>query len=180
MNLLNWPGPRQPPRVPDSPTTIAVGTAWLGLIVSLSLTVQALVQVDGPKSLSAAASCPFPIEVFQNDVSRFECHGQTLTSLCAGLEPGDRAAFNQEKCVVEKDSMSGAMRLVASLPMDVNRVTATDLTLLKGIGPHLSRAIVDHRDQRGRFTSVDDLIKVRGIGKKRLSGLRKYLTCATP
>ena len=166
--------------MPDSPTTIALGTAWIGLFVSLWLSVQALAQVQGPESLEPDASCPFPVEIIQEGVSRLECRAASLRSVCLGLEPGDLAAFSEQNCVVDKGAMQSPMRLAASLKLNLNRVDARDLALLNGIGPSLSRAIVDYRENRGPLTTLDDLLKVRGIGKKRLNGLRKYLTCAKP
>ena len=166
--------------MPKSPTTIAVGTAWIGLLVSLWLCVQALAQVHGPEKLMPEVPCSFPIEVVQDGISRLECRGESLKSTCPGLEPADRIALAEQSCVINKGAMQAAMRLSAELKLDVNRVQAKELALLKGIGPGLSRAIVDYRENSGPFSTVNDLLKVPGIGKKRLSGLRKYLTCAKP
>ena len=166
--------------MPNSPVTIAVGTAWIGVFLSLWLGVQALAQVHGPASLKPESACGFPIEVVQDGISRLECRGESMKPACSGLEPGDRIAFSEQNCVVHKGAMQASMRLATSIKLDLNRIEAKDLALLKGIGPSLSRAIVDYREKSGPFATVDDLVKVRGIGKKRISGLRKYLTCAKP
>jgi competence protein ComEA len=57
-------------------------------------------------------------------------------------------------------------------PIDLNRASATELETLPGIGPSLAQAIVDHRARNGPFSSVDDLVDVRGIGPTRLEQLR--------
>ncbi len=49
-------------------------------------------------------------------------------------------------------------------PLDLNAATVTDLDALPGIGPVLAQRIVDHREQHGRFTSVEQLDDVPGIG----------------
>ncbi|RFU20039.1 ComEA family DNA-binding protein [Geodermatophilus marinus] len=49
-------------------------------------------------------------------------------------------------------------------PVDLNAATAADLDALPGIGPVLAGRIVDHRAQHGRFTSVEQLDDVPGIG----------------
>ncbi len=49
-------------------------------------------------------------------------------------------------------------------PLDLNAATAADLDALPGIGPVLAQRIVDHRDATGRFTSVEQLDDVPGIG----------------
>ena len=57
-------------------------------------------------------------------------------------------------------------------PLDLNTATATDLETLPGIGPTLAEAIVRQREKMGRFTSVDDLKQVRGIGEGRFADIR--------
>jgi competence protein ComEA len=49
-------------------------------------------------------------------------------------------------------------------PIDLNTATVTDLDALPGIGPILAQRIVDHRTRHGRFTSVEQLDDVDGIG----------------
>jgi competence protein ComEA len=61
-------------------------------------------------------------------------------------------------------------------PLDLNRATLGDLDRLPGIGPGLARRILDERDRRGRFGSVDDLASVRGIRTATLDRLRDLVT----
>jgi Helix-hairpin-helix motif len=52
-----------------------------------------------------------------------------------------------------------------------------------GIGPAAAGKILQMRKSYGPFKSFDDLVAIRGIGKKRLNKMRKYLTAgwaATP
>jgi competence protein ComEA len=60
-------------------------------------------------------------------------------------------------------------------PVDVNRASAAELQKLPGIGPTTAQHIIEER-QKGRFKSVDDLRRVRGIGPKKLEALRPYVT----
>lgn len=57
-------------------------------------------------------------------------------------------------------------------PVDLNRSTLADLDVLPGIGPVLAQRIVDWREQHGRFTVVDELGEVAGIGPTLLERLR--------
>lgn len=59
--------------------------------------------------------------------------------------------------------------------LDLNTATAAQLEHLPGIGPALASRIVADRTKHGRFTSVDQLDRVEGIGPKTLDKLRPYL-----
>ena len=52
--------------------------------------------------------------------------------------------------------------------VNVNTATAAELEALPGIGPVIARRIVEGRPYR----SVEDLDRVKGIGKKRLEEIR--------
>jgi competence ComEA-like helix-hairpin-helix protein len=61
--------------------------------------------------------------------------------------------------------------------LDVNEVPAMELDRLPRVGPALADAIVAERDKRP-FTSIDDLVRVRGIGPATLERLRTHVTVA--
>jgi competence protein ComEA len=57
-------------------------------------------------------------------------------------------------------------------PIDINSAGLEELTALPGVGPAIAAAIVEDRNKRGPFASVDDLLRVRGIGPAKLEALR--------
>jgi competence protein ComEA len=61
-------------------------------------------------------------------------------------------------------------------PLDLNTADEAALDALPGIGPATAKAIVEHRAKIGRFTSVDQLLDVRGIGTAKLEQLRPLVT----
>lgn len=56
--------------------------------------------------------------------------------------------------------------------IDLNSATAEELDALPGIGPVLASRIVEWREQNGRFSNVEELREVSGIGAKVMERLR--------
>ncbi len=71
----------------------------------------------------------------------------------------------------EGASASSAAKGKAAVRVKLNTATAAELEALPGVGPALAQRIAAYRQGR-RFSSVDDLLKVKGIGKAKLERLR--------
>jgi competence protein ComEA len=56
----------------------------------------------------------------------------------------------------------------------LNTAGTAELTTLPGIGEKLAERIVKYREDNGKFTSVDELMNVSGIGEGKLDALREY------
>lgn len=59
--------------------------------------------------------------------------------------------------------------------VDINTAEAPELMQLPGVGQKLAERIIESRQTDGRFESVDDLMRVHGIGRKTMAKLRPYL-----
>jgi comEA protein len=57
-----------------------------------------------------------------------------------------------------------------------NLASVREFDNLPGISTKLAQAIIDDRQRNGRFNVVDDLMRVKGIGPKKLANIRAYLT----
>ncbi len=60
--------------------------------------------------------------------------------------------------------------------VNINSATAKELQKVDGIGAKTAAKIVVYRDEHGPFKSVDELLKVKGIGKKKLEKAGDELT----
>jgi competence protein ComEA len=60
--------------------------------------------------------------------------------------------------------------------VNLNTASLAALDTLPGVGPVLAQRILDWRAQHGRFTSVDELGEVSGIGDKLLEQIRPKVT----
>ncbi len=60
--------------------------------------------------------------------------------------------------------------------INVNTATADSLSTVPGIGPKKADRILDYRNKNGKFSSIEGLLEVKGIGEKSLKKMRPYLT----
>jgi competence protein ComEA len=77
---------------------------------------------------------------------------------------------------VAGDSGGSSAAAASTGPVDLNSADESALDALPGVGPATAAAIIQHREQIGRFTSVDQLLDVRGIGEAKLEQLRPLVT----
>lgn len=60
-------------------------------------------------------------------------------------------------------------------PVNINTAGQQELEALPGIGPKMAQRILDYRVTNGAFASVDELVKIQGIGNKNLEKLRPFI-----
>ncbi|MDH3731114.1 MAG: ComEA family DNA-binding protein [Acidimicrobiia bacterium] len=65
------------------------------------------------------------------------------------------------------NSPSGAGGIVS-----MSSASVEELAALPGVGPVLAQRIVDHREARGPFETMEDLLGVSGIGEAKLAAIR--------
>lgn len=59
--------------------------------------------------------------------------------------------------------------------ININSAGAEELQRLPGIGPAYAERIVAWREENGEFTSIDQLLEIRGIGERRLQQIRPLI-----
>lgn len=59
--------------------------------------------------------------------------------------------------------------------IDINSASWVEWTQIEGIGQMTAEKIVADRDSKGAFRSVQDLLRVKGIGPKTLEKMRPFL-----
>ncbi|MBI2570511.1 MAG: ComEA family DNA-binding protein [Candidatus Schekmanbacteria bacterium] len=67
-------------------------------------------------------------------------------------------------------------RLLERYKIDVNTAALEDLQRLPGIGPGKAKAILEYKQEHGRFRSLDDLDEVPGISQATIERLATHAT----
>jgi len=92
------------------------------------------------------------------------------------LKEGEFAA-SREKSFQSQTSKQTVQSLNYSnqLKINLNEATLSDLEKLPGIGPKTAQAILRLRETKRGFYRVEDLLEVRGIGKRKLQKIAKVV-----
>lgn len=101
--------------------------------------------------------------------------------------PGEKAVLIQDATLMISSGENGRISIqqkplsaralwILGRPLSLNRTTAEDLDRLPGIGPGLAWRIVKYRQEIGSFSSLDQLMEVKGLKGKNFERIKKFLT----
>ncbi|WP_022942342.1 ComEA family DNA-binding protein [Psychromonas hadalis] len=86
------------------------------------------------------------------------------------LLPTSLQVFAAEKSIETKIVMTHAEKI------NINQANNQQLAAIKGIGTKKAQAIIDYRDANGDFVSLEELVKVKGIGKSTLTKITPFVS----
>ncbi len=96
-------------------------------------------------------------------------------NLAAGLSDGQKVlvpARAEKGAAAAAPGGGAASQTDAGSLVNINLATADQLQALSGVGEATARAIVEDREAHGPFSSVEDLMRVSGIGQKKFDKLK--------
>ena len=60
--------------------------------------------------------------------------------------------------------------------VNINLAGVDELDELPGVGPATAQAIVDDREENGSFSSIEDIMRVSGIGEAKFERMRDLIS----
>jgi len=107
-------------------------------------------------------------------------HGMSIDMIprTAGLKGGDKiniTTAQKHTIAVSVGRMAPEKLIILSIPMDINTATLEDLTKIPGLGPGIARGIINYRNKNGGFFTMEELERVKGIGKAKYKRINEYL-----
>lgn len=87
----------------------------------------------------------------------------------------DSIIAKEQRATIRTVSQQHALPVSSLSQVDINRAAIEDLIQLPSIGPVIARRIVEYRESQGPFQNIDELIRVPGIGAKKLAVLQPYI-----
>lgn len=83
------------------------------------------------------------------------------------LENSDLSSLNLNTILHHNDKLTIPFK-VEQACININSATQEQLSMLNQIGPVIAARIIEYRNNHGLFQRIDDIILVKGIGKKTL------------
>lgn len=62
-----------------------------------------------------------------------------------------------------------------TLKININKATQSELEELSGVGPSLASKIIEYRNNKGKFSSIEDIKNVSGIGENKYEAIKDYI-----
>lgn len=63
-----------------------------------------------------------------------------------------------------------------SSKININKATQTELETIPGVGPSTALKIINYRKENGKFSNIEDIKNVSGIGDAKFNNIKEYIT----
>lgn len=160
QTILTW---EEEPRTPQS----LEGKIWIKVDGSVRKPGTYLLD-EGERvadALKIAGVAPLPFLMAEKDLDQY-------------LVSGDKIIYSEKDVSnpVTLSRMEGGTLITLSIPININTAQVKDLDAIPHIGRTIASRIVQYRETNGTFHTLDDLLKVKGIGEKKFNKIKGYMT----
>ena len=149
------------------------------VLVAAGLVLLAIIgRASAAGALGGFAAPVVPLDAAAGPVAAGPAPAPPALAGPAALEPPVAAASSAAPAAVVSVAARG--RASSDDPVILNTAAVDDLRRLPGIGQKRADAIVALRSRLGRFRAIEDLMKVKGIGRAMLKRLRPLVRLDAP
>lgn len=123
---------------------------------------------------------PYTFKLGDRIKDAVEKAGKTKQSDTGSMNLAARLIDGEEVVVPKKGEGTKPVHELEKSPavpalVDLNGATSEELQTVPGIGPSKAEAIIAYREEKGGFSSFEELGEVKGFGEKTLESLKNYL-----
>lgn len=104
-----------------------------------------------------------------SDPPIFDSTANTLEKKIASK--GELLDFSKGKKPKEKAEAASPNKII-----HLNSASVSELLTLPGLGKRTVENVLEYRKKNGRFKKINDLLKVKGIGKTKFEKIKKLVT----
>ncbi len=99
----------------------------------------------------------------------------TNINLAYILEDGEKIYIPKKgEEIIDSFSSSNTSSLNSN-KININKASQTELETIPGIGPSTALKIINYRKENGKFTNIEDIKNVSGIGDSKFENIKDYI-----
>jgi competence protein ComEA len=155
----------------------ALGLVLLGAI-GRSARARNILSTDAPPPADAGASIAVLPPAHEAALSASNAAGPSTPPIPSATPPPAATTPVPAPAAPAPEAARG--RATADDPVYLNQATLTDLHRIPGIGPKRAEAVLALRTRLGHFRQIEDLLKVKGIGRSSLRKIRPLVRLDPP
>lgn len=180
VSSANLPPVQMVSSASPTPSSTGVGGPVVASVVGLVHKPGLVTLKDGARIADALDAAGGPLagaDLLGLNMARRVADGEQIVVGIAA-PPGEPTTMGSSVSAESPTAESSAAKKAPNAPaglVDLNAASVEELDTLPGVGPVTAAAILAWRDANGRFSSVDQLGDVDGIGPARLEKLRELV-----
>ena len=98
----------------------------------------------------------------------------TNINLAYILEDGEKIYIPKKGEVTENNTFTSSNN--SNSKININKASQVELETIPGIGPSTALKIINYRNENGKFSKIEDIKNVSGIGESKFNNIKDYIS----